>query len=158
MPSRMLLSSDATILSLPSTKYMSSIPRRYTLSPSSRSAALCYTLSPSVPVATPCLTSPVCGSLLLLIPLLLLRSPCPGFGMLIGHLQLKFPRLCTLSPSHILSSAVQNARSVLYYLISVQYQSDIIFFSLKEHFKINNNKISFILLRIIDTPSEYVPD
>ena len=74
-PSRMLRSSDATILSLPSTKYMSSIPRRYTLSPSSRSAALCYTLSPSVPVATPCLTSPVCGSLLLLIPLLLLRSP-----------------------------------------------------------------------------------
>ena len=32
------------------------------------------------------------------------------------------------------------------------------FFSLKEHFKINNNKIWFILFRIIDTPSEYVPD
>jgi hypothetical protein len=42
--------------------------------------------------------------------------------------------------------------------VSVQYQSDIIFFSLKEHFKINNNKIWFILLRIIDAPSEYVPD
>ena len=42
--------------------------------------------------------------------------------------------------------------------VSVQYQSDFIFFSLKEHFKINNNKTWFILLRIIDAPSEYVPD